>query len=210
MSTKLRLAVWLANACILFSTLSLTASPQQDEPKRLDDAEEYAVYSAVLKTKYSDEGLKRFVIATDTSSYAKTTFIGIRTGLAPSGAKRPDMDPETSADFDAKNKETYQLADRLSLTIPYALVTEDQLRKIFHETADGKLDEECWHRFYKEFPGAPGVIAFSRVGFNAKKDQALLYVGNQRDFLGGSGVFYLLSKRDKAWQVDKGVILWLS
>jgi hypothetical protein len=120
------------------------------------------------------------------------------------------MDPETSADFDAKNKETYQLADRLSLTIPYVLVTEVQLRKIFYETADGKLDEECWRRFYKEFPDAPGVIAFSRVGFNAKKDQALLYVGNQRDFLGGSGVFYLLSKRGKAWQVDKGVILWLS
>jgi hypothetical protein len=48
------------------------------------------------------------------------------------------------------------------------------------------------------------------VGFDSKKDQAFVYVANQKDFLGGSGVLYVLSKRQNTWKVVGGVIVWLS
>lgn len=164
----------LSTLCILAGLCSAIALPQKDEQKRVEDTDEYAVYSALLNTKYLHEGVQRLVIAIDTTSTAKTTFIGYRTGLAPSGAKRPEVEPETSTDFDAKNKDTYPLASRFTLALPYVLVTEEELKMISREDAQGKLDMECWHRFYDKYPGARGIFAFSRVGFNSKKEQALV------------------------------------
>jgi hypothetical protein len=210
MPTSRTSAVYLAFVCLLLSLNSRTAWPQQEQPRSVEDTDEYAVYSAILNAKYFHVGLKRYVIAVDTNSSAKNAFIGYRAGLAPSGAKRPEVEQETSTDFDVKNKESYVLTSRFTLDEPYTLVTEAELKKIFLIDDQGKVDKECWHNFYKQYPGASGIFAFSRVGLNSKKDQAFVYVVNQADFLAGSGVLYVLSKRQNTWKVDNGVILWLS
>jgi hypothetical protein len=210
LASRLRLSATISCLLVGLCSLSPAESAQKEQKNRVEDSDEYNVYSTVLKARYSGESVKRYVIALDTNSAAKNAFIGYRHGFAPSGAKRPEVDPETSRDFESKTKDACELVDKFTLPVPYSLVSEETLRKIFDNEKDGKPNEEGWHQFYKEYQGAPGAISFTRVGFNAKKDQALLYVAQQGDFLGGSGRFFVLSKLNNTWKIEKEVILWLS
>jgi hypothetical protein len=60
------------------------------------------------------------------------------------------------------------------------------------------------------FPGAPGIISFSHVGFDASLDEAIvsasLYCGGQC----GTGKVYVLKKRGGRWQVVKEWVAWVS
>ena len=210
MSSKLRSIVAISCFLLALCWLSPAASPQKDQRNQVEDPDEYAVYSAVLNDRFSGEEVKRYVIALETNSDAKNAFIGYRHGLAPSGAKRPEVDPETSKDFESKTRDASELANKFTLPVPYLLVSEATLRKIFDNQKDGKPNEDAWHQFYKEYPGAPGAISFTRVAFNTKRNQALLYVAHQSDFLGGSGRFLVLSKVGNSWKIKEEVIMWLS
>ena len=206
MHTKLRVIV--TSSCLLIALCSASLARKQKQTQA-EDLDEYAVYSAVLQARYSTSSkkeIKRYVIAVET----KNAFIGYRHGFVRSGETQPTVESETSQDFDSKNKDSFELTDKFTLPVPYSLVSELTLRKIFDRAKDGKPDEEGWHRFYKNYPGAPGIISFTRVGFDAKKTQALLYVAHQSDFLGGSGRFFVLSKQGDTWKIEKEVILWLS
>jgi hypothetical protein len=62
---------------------------------------------------------------------------------------------------------------------------------------------------FKKYPGH-GVMEFSRVGFDAKKDQALVYAGIQGGPKSGAGFLILLSKRTNRWTLERKVFVWLS
>lgn len=62
----------------------------------------------------------------------------------------------------------------------------------------------------KKYPDSAGIIVLSRVGFNSKKNQALIYIANQRGLLGGNGMFFVLAKGDQRWKVVKSVMMWIS
>jgi hypothetical protein len=72
------------------------------------------------------------------------------------------------------------------------------------------VNQDGWQVFYARFPEAPGIISLSRVGFNDRLDQALVYLGNQSHWLAGAGHFYLLKKVNGAWTVDQKVMTWIS
>lgn len=71
-------------------------------------------------------------------------------------------------------------------------------------------DIKGWDEFYKKYPNSPGIISVSRVGFNKEKNQAVVYVGLQSDYLAGRGVIFLLEKKDNSWQIKKQTLLWIS
>lgn len=204
----------IAVSTILFAALIQSASvgqTKQEEPRKVvTDPEEYQVYNTLLNTTYYGKDQGRFVISLETSSSRKSAFIGIRTGITFSGAKRPDVESETSANFDAQNQDTFELANRFALKIPYSLVNFEELKSIFPLEEGKTLDMECWNRFYKKYPKSHGIIGFSRVGFNSKKTQALVYAANQSNFVGGSGRFFVLSKQTGHWEVREEVVVWLS
>jgi hypothetical protein len=186
------------------------ASLQAQQPSKVEDADEYALYSATLNAPSSGESVKRYVIARATNSHGRTAFIGPRHGFAPNGATRPLVDPETSLDFDLKTAESSELSSKLTLPVSYTVESEETRRKIFVDPTNGKENPQGWHNFYEKYPGTPGIISFRRAGFKQKKDQAFLYVARQGDFVGGSGSFFVLAKQDNAWAIKEEVILWLS
>lgn len=192
----------------LFEPLNLWA--ETNEATLIQDPEQYAVYSALLNPQYTSAKLQQFVINSATTSRKEQAFIGIRGGLAPSGAKRPETDANTTSDFDSKNDKSYLLERRFDLKTRYVLVTSDELHAFFVQDAGGHYDMRSWTRFYKQYPDALSILALSRVGLSSGKDQALVYVAIQHDFLGGSGRFFVLSKGDKAWEVQRQVMIWLS
>lgn len=205
------------NAIVALATLGLSfgqflpANPtgnQQGAP--VQDPDEYAVYTSVLKARYATKGVQKLVIDDYTPSPKRPPFIGFIGGMTFTGAKRPRVQPETARDFDAKNQETFALENHFGLALPCILVAESNLHEIFHLDSKGYVTEETWRRFYENYPGSQGIISLSRVGFNGTKDQALVYVANQSDLLGGAGLFFVLSKNNSKWEIQKSVMIWLS
>jgi hypothetical protein len=183
---------------------------QVQQQKWVEDPNQYAVYRALPKQSYFREKVNKYMFALATNSKSKSTFVGWRPGFAPNGATSPQVDFATSKDFDCKNAESSELLTTFTLPVPYSVESAETLRKFFVNPASGEENSEGWHEFYKHYPGAPGIISFTRAGFDAEKDQTLGYVRSQGGFGGGSGRFFALSNRDHTWTIEKEIILWLS
>jgi hypothetical protein len=199
-----------AGACVSALLEPPNSEAQTGGKTPVQNPEEYSVYSDLLNSQYKSDKLQQFVINSETVGKTKQPFIGLRAGFTPTGAKRPDADPGTMSDFDANNDKSIFLERRFDLKAPYVLVTSDELHAIFGPDASGHYDMGGWTGFYKQYPRAVGILGLSRVGFSSKKDQALAYVEIQHNLLGGSGRFFVLSRGDKAWEVQKQVVIWLS
>ena len=62
-----------------------------------------------------------------------------------------------------------------------------------------------------------GYETFSRVGFNANLDQALVYMGSEEDMVVGTyesgvgqGYYYLMKKVNGVWTIDQKVQVWIT
>jgi hypothetical protein len=65
-----------------------------------------------------------------------------------------------------------------------------------------------WDGLYREYPGSPGFVAFSRVGFGEGGTQALVYMSHGRGGLWGEGALYVLEREGDRWQIVGKVSLW--
>lgn len=72
-----------------------------------------------------------------------------------------------------------------------------------------RSNEDPWPKFYRDHPGASGILQLSRVGFNEARDQALLSVGLQVGGLIGEGHYFFL-KRAPEWSVADRLLAWIS
>jgi hypothetical protein len=207
--TRATAVFWLG---VFVSAVVLTPGTiAQDKDKTLAvDPEEYAVYSALLDSVYSTPKVKQFVINSETTTKTKQPFIGINGGLMRTGAARPETEPDTKSNFDEKSEKTVLLEKRFNLKVPYILTSDEELKKLFAFDANGHINPKVWDDFYKQYPGAEGVVALSRVGFDVKKNQALVYVAVKYGWLGGSGRFYVLTRNSGEWVVEKQVLIWMS
>jgi hypothetical protein len=191
------------------SSLHAATVCQVQQQKSVEDPNQYAVYRALPKQRYFREKVNTYVFALATNSKSKSAFAGWRPGFAQEGATSPEVDFATSEDFDRKNGKSPELLTTFTLPVPYSVESVETLRKCFVNPARGKENPEGWHDFYEHHPAAPGIISFTRAGFNAEKDQTVGYVRSQGGF-GGSSRFFALSSRDHTWTIEKEIILWLS
>lgn len=210
MRHALQLVLAFAIVGALFAQSPPAPTPQNDQTAFISDHEEYAVYSALLQAQYPAKAPQILVIDDWTPSPEREPNIGFVGGLAPTGAGRPAVQPETAADFESKGMHSFRLERKFSSNLSYVLVPESDLRDIFHPDVNGKVGSQPWRDFYERYPGAQGIISLSRVGFNRAKDEALVYVINQADLTGGSAVFYVLAKRRGVWNIEKRVLVFLS
>jgi len=67
-----------------------------------------------------------------------------------------------------------------------------------------------WKMFYQQYPNCRGIVDLSRVGFDKNKAQALLYVGNQWDYLAGEGFLVFLENKDGEWKIVDRAVIWVS
>lgn len=64
--------------------------------------------------------------------------------------------------------------------------------------------------FERLFPGAGGIISFSRVGFNPALDEAVVFRSFVCGWLCGSGWRYFLKKVRGKWQITDQEMIWVS
>ena len=149
---------------LLLQTLSLRAD--RSVPRDYDSAEAYRVYSALLSSKYFAKGTTpRYVIEAETASPQ-----GFFSGCFPN---QDDLDFSDWQTLLALKKEVQVpriLENHFEPTMRYQTVPSSLLDAELN--ADGVL----WGGFRKHYPGSPGIISISPVGFNERKDRALVYV----------------------------------
>lgn len=173
----------------------------------LESKEEYSVYSALIKAKYTeglhftgtgyDSGPVQMYVITDhtTSGFGNGTLDWLSGSM-------PTLEQETLNDFQAKNAEEVPLADFFYLDEEVVLISEEAVREHF--------EDKGWTEFYQIYPFSQGIMTLSRVGFNSEMNQALVYVGNQAEYLGGAGYYVLLVKEAGVWVIEAEIMAWIS
>src|SRR5581483_10093465 len=114
--------------------------------------------------------------------------------------KAPTLTRKTLDAFREVNRQQAFLQRFFHSDFDYELVDETQLDSIF-KAGD-------WFAFYNRFPGSPGIMAFSRVGFNEDGTQALLYASNTCGGLCGGGYYVLMEKHNGRWVIVKEIEMW--
>ena len=90
-----------------------------------------------------------------------------------------------------------------AVLLPYRLVTENTFHSIRHDVGD-------WPRYYRQYPGAQGILTLSRVGFSPDGEQALFYVSNVCGGLCATGSFVVAQRHETKWAVIQEMIVWVS
>jgi hypothetical protein len=64
--------------------------------------------------------------------------------------------------------------------------------------------------FEELFPGAPGIISFSHVGFNSSLHEGIVFTAFVCGDLCGTGWRYILRKNQGRWEVVEKFMVWVS
>jgi hypothetical protein len=116
----------------------------------------------------------------------------------------PTLQRTTLDAFRNVNAQQAFLRRSLHPSIDYELVSSAQLEPIFCNHCG------FWPAYYKQFPGSPGILTFSRVGFSVDGTQALFYLSNHCGDLCGTGMYVVMEKRDGRWTIGKEIEMWIS
>lgn len=176
-------------------TSSPTPSPTPDPA-----LEEEKIYDALIKAFYSSSSLLVIMDQTQTSVLGladEITYQHVETSLK-------HLSAETMQDFRTNNAASQPLQASMVISIKYILFSQADRQELF------QINQSGWDVFYNRYPDAPGIMTFSKVGFNKSMDQALVYLGIQSNWLAGSGNFYLLQKVNGEWVIDEQVMSWIS
>jgi len=177
-----------------------TPAPTSTPSAEQIDTQEQAVYAALLLKLYSAPS---YVIM-DTTATSPGGVGDTASILDRMMQNMHAVDQKTGDSFKSRNGAAWPVSPKMDLGSPYVLLSQAEMEQIFSQNRDG------WQLFYEQYPDAPGITTFSRVGFNDSLDQALVYVGTLSHYLAGAGYFVLLKKVNGAWTVDQQVMSWIS
>lgn len=164
------------------------------------EVEEQRVYAAVLHEMYPAP-----VVVMEEQTSLGILEENLDESLGYLKQSFPDqIEPDLLENFKARNRTRYPLSPEMKLGVEFVLLGKEQVEEIFLGRQDG------WNEFYRRYPGAPGLITFSRVGFNKQFDRALVLVGCQSNWLAGIGYYALLKKVDGKWQIEGTLMTWVS
>jgi hypothetical protein len=160
------------------------------------EAEEYAVYSALINQRHTKPNAKRMftlqgvlvkerhvidevrlvIIESNTRhsfDYKAMNYENLRRTLSEKTSQAVE---ETFRDFTTKNQRPYTLSNNFHPKVKTEVISEQERQSYFVNNT-GRMDA-----FFARYPGSQGTLAFSRVGFSPSKDKALVYVAAQQDF----------------------------
>ena len=166
--------------------------------------EEYEVYKCLIESMIADEeraGKKRVgLIVLAGRTRTEHDSYGGRDLKAQFGG---ELEESTIADFIKRNnRPCHLIASRLRLFRHHLVLTDKE----------EKESELCGARyeFYLQHPDPSSVLRFSRVGFNNKFDQAMVYVEWGGPLCGRGYYIFLNKDGDGKWTEQGETLAWLS
>jgi hypothetical protein len=163
-------------------------------------SEEYSAFNCVLSHEnYTGDSIEQVVVVADPTPLP-TYFARSLEKLSMPGL------PQTMADdLRSLSRQVLCLENRFNLKKRIVLISTAEIAQLFPTQ-----DKMGWNRFRQRFPASSGITTLSRVAFDASHVHALVYVGNQRDWLSGSGTVFFLGRAQGEWKIEKSWIAWLS
>jgi len=188
------LLVLTAAGCGASDGTTTSATSATTVPQTTATADEYDVYSALIQSAYIDATQPKQIVIQGTTVDPRLYSPRLATGAMKSSW--PDLGDDILSDFKAKNQTSSALERTFTLSVPYTLISLQELASSFPPTAPG------WDKFYAKYPGSQGRLALSRVGFNQAKDTAVLYTEYGRGATDGEGDVVLMKKTAGRWTVQ--------
>lgn len=189
----------MARRFLIFFFVSLL-SPLCLQAQRAESAghekEEYAVYSAVLRSVYDSVESRAPLQVIANPTFNERNLV-TRKYLQAAMPGAPAGSDETLEDYSERNKTNRWLNRRFDVNFKYIIVDVREIKPLLHDwTPVGE-----WKGFKEKYPTAAGFIMLSRIGFNAPMDEALVFVSWSCGPLCGYGDFFLLGKKDDQWNI---------
>lgn len=116
-----------------------------------------------------------------------------------------DLDSSVLNDYFEHNKVRGPLSKSIPTDLPKFWLSDAEENALFNSKK-----HDGWKTFYAKYPNAGGIMAFSRVGFNEKRDRALVYSTIGCGWLCGTGHYHLLKKESGKWLVFMSDMAWIS
>ncbi len=185
------------------------STPQTPEVPRSIPPEEYPIYNLVITSKFLTSRTQLVVIRNLTA-----TRLGPFTDKPPSREflvaneffGRP-LAPDLISDFVHKMERPSRLERALTLGVPYQLIREED-----GEDRRASVAPIPARRTQGGQPDGPpivvGLLELSRVGFNLRENEALVYVGINRPDGTGAGFLIWLHRTGRAWRLTDTEVLW--
>jgi hypothetical protein len=197
----------VAAASLLVLPSAAAQAPGSPAPRPVDEEEAYAVYAVVLPT----ERWKAYVVQAETDV------------MQPCVRSGPEFERwrDVVEDFLRENEKTRLLLPRPPLVEPYRIVSQAEIAASLRDLegpsprtlGDGD-PRGPWSGFYARFPNSGGYAKLSAVGFDERKQRAMVYVAHLCGMLCGGGRNHLLEKKDGVWREVLGselnACLWMS
>jgi len=212
LSISFSIVFWLAS----FASPALLPSPQnaaQPSSAQSELEESDAIYKVIVdwRVVHPGEGPQagQLVLLDTTVPYSclgsegKDCSADVKKQL--SNIFKKQASEETIEDFLSRNSSTGPVSRTIPTELPQSFLSpaaEQMLFKSKHK--DG------WKTFYESYPKAGGIMAFSRVGFNKSRDQAILYSQISCGWLCGTGHYHLLKKDSGKWTMVGNFMAWIS
>jgi hypothetical protein len=171
-------------------TATVTPSPNIEE-------EELAIYSALIRQNPIGYNLGSFFVVREQTVADFDMFERTLENVHRLPSSLVDS-------YRSRNAATYTLGPNLDIEQDYVMMPQEVFEEIFIKR--GSL----WTDFEAKYPGASGFVTFSRVGFDAEADEALVDMGYRCGDLCGAGGLYLLVKEDGNWKVQEALMAWQS
>jgi hypothetical protein len=175
---------------------------------RSPSSSDYRLYSLVLSHNIPtapSEHLDKVVIADQSIGIGEANPSVLPKGsdiLASITSEFEGIDPQTAADYVAKNKQPISLSSSFQLPLKCVLID--------HREAARYYDGRYWPEFESMFPKACSLFRVSRIGYNKSRTEALFYVEGRRGEHSGAGSLVLLRKDGNGWQVIHAGFHWVS
>jgi len=172
--------------------------------EELIDSQEYEILGFLLD--FISEGETEYVVL---QNETENDFV---TGNIDLFKKQEEdlkgISSELMLDFVSKNMKSWPLeADKIQTERKILLQSPEELEKAFDGTG---TSSSGWDAFYRKHPESDGQTVVSRVGFNEKRTEALVYIAGMHDYLCAEGNLYHLKKTDSKWQLSDIIALWIS
>ncbi|MBS0171604.1 MAG: hypothetical protein JSR62_14735 [Nitrospira sp.] len=187
--------------------LSAASMPEFADPV---PAEDYVLYDLAVEGKFLTSRTKLVVIERMTATHLHPEDPRVPTAawFAEQDLFDHRLPQDLIRDFVAKTQWPSRLDTRFGFGVRYRFVSVDG--GVDAETA--LLTPPVAQRVQEErdVPDIIDRLAFSRVGFTVRGDQALLYVANPRPDGTGAGFLLWFVRRQKTWELYDTEVLWVS
>ena len=158
----------------------------------ITDPDDLAIYRTLIETFFMQAGTARVVVERWADAIACTPAEGRARELSP---KIPSVTAEMFAD--CERRQNGRFPDDLGLRVPTILLDRGDLDSLHKESraathwgADG---------FFARYPSSSGLLRFSRIGYSADKQKAVVLV--ERSYPGERALWAALRRDGKDWRV---------